>query len=390
MRSMVVVALLASAAHADDVNLLTTTPTTVAVSSTVANAAILPDHLVDGKLSTAWNSQTGELEGAWIAVRVPADTHVKTIKLTAGFTHKDKKLGDLFTQNPRIKKIRITAGDKTIDKVLDADNRGLHEIAVDIPGGDFEIRVLQVVPGTKKQWREVCVSELEVWGTAPAPSKKKLKPSVRVRSLDAPPVLTREQCIKAVGAVDGKITSAEAIPLSDAITVCRVDHKEKGSTTVETEIVAVKRAGASVIGAPIHEAVTVEDRPNEGTGDAGNVKVVVLPLTVFEKGLVVHTTERAYGPMSDTGKTVSKLYRAQTTAFDEILSWETKWDDGESTDGDTCELAAFDLRKTMPNLTLECVTTHGHFHDDNPDDRGIDEKRRKHKFRWSNGKYEER
>lgn len=78
-----VVALLASSAYADDVNLLTSTPTTVAVSSTVANANILPEHLVDGKLATAWNSRTGELVGSWIAVRVPPDAKVKTIKLTA-------------------------------------------------------------------------------------------------------------------------------------------------------------------------------------------------------------------------------------------------------------------------------------------------------------------
>ena len=387
---MVVLALWSSAAFADDVNLLTKVPTTIAVSSTVANAGILPDHLVDGKLSTAWNSQTGELEGAWIAVRVPVDAHVTKLKLTAGFTHKDKKLGDLFTQNPRIKKIRITAGDKTIDKVLDVENRGLHEIAVDIPGGDFEIRVMQIQPGTKKQWRETCVSELEVWGTTPAASVRKLKPSVRVRSLDAPPVLTREQCIKALGPVAGKVTSAEAIALGDAITICRVDHKEKGSTTTTTEIAAVKRAGATVIGAPISETTIIEDRANEGTGDAGSVQLVVQPLTVFEKGLLVHTTQRGYGPMSDVGKTASKLYRASQTAFDEILAWESTWDDGESTRGDRCELAAFDLRKTMPNLTLECVTTHGHFHDDNPDDRGIDEKHRKQRFRWSSGKYEER
>src|SRR5690349_5204487 len=168
MRSMVALVLFASAAHADDVNLLLSTPTTVAVSSTVANAAIVPEHLVDGKLSTAWNSQTGELAGAWIAVRVPADAKVKTIKLTAGFTQKDKKLGDLFTLNPRIKKVRVSQAGKTIvEKTLDIENRGLQDIAVDLPGGDFEIRVLEIEPGKKKNWRETCVSELEVWGTTP-------------------------------------------------------------------------------------------------------------------------------------------------------------------------------------------------------------------------------
>jgi len=63
MRSLVVVALLSNIASADDkpVNLLISTPTTIAVSSTVANAAILPDHLVDGKLSIIPRDQWFEL-----------------------------------------------------------------------------------------------------------------------------------------------------------------------------------------------------------------------------------------------------------------------------------------------------------------------------------------
>jgi hypothetical protein len=73
------------------VNLFTTVPTAVAVSSTVESNTILPAHLVDGKLDTAWNSHTGELVGAWIGARLPADVHVDTIKLTVGFTKVDKK-----------------------------------------------------------------------------------------------------------------------------------------------------------------------------------------------------------------------------------------------------------------------------------------------------------
>ena len=42
----------------------------VAVSSTVANAKLPPTALVDGDLKTAWNSRTGDLRGAWIAIRV--------------------------------------------------------------------------------------------------------------------------------------------------------------------------------------------------------------------------------------------------------------------------------------------------------------------------------
>src|SRR5215470_14744345 len=135
MRSLAVVvvliAMMPALAHADDVNLLASTPSTVAVSSTVANAAILPEHMIDGKLATAWNSRTGELVGAWIAVRVPADARVKTIKLTVGFTLTDKR-GDLFTMNPRIKKVRVSRGGKVVvEKALDIANRGLQEIAID-------------------------------------------------------------------------------------------------------------------------------------------------------------------------------------------------------------------------------------------------------------------
>ena len=388
MRSILVVAALSSAARADDVNLLTSTPTTIAVSSTVANAAILPDHLVDGKLSTAWNSQTGELAGAWIAVRPPADARVTSVKLTVGFTHKDKRLGDLFTQNPRIKKVRITQGDTTlVEKELDVENRGLQSIAVAITG-EFEIRVVEVVPGKKKNWRETCVSELEVWGSVPKVVKS--KPSVRVRSLDAPPTLTREQCIRAVGKVDGKVTNVEVIPLSEDHVICRIDHKVKGSTVTTSEIAAVKRGANPVLIASTTETFTIEDRPNEGTGDTGSVQLVVFPLRTLEKALLVHASQSKYGPMMDVGKTVSTLYRVTATSLDQLVVYESTWDNGESTESDRCELATENLRKTMPNLVVHCETEKGHWHDDNPDDRGTDTTERTQKFRWRNERYEER
>lgn len=385
---IVTLASLAGVAHADDVNLLISTPTTVAVSSTVANAAILPEHVVDGKLSTAWNSQTGELAGAWIAVRVPADARVKSVKLTAGFVHKHKKLGDLFTLNPRIKKVRISQAGKTlVEKALDIDNRGLQEIAVDIAGGDFEVRVLEVVPGKRKNWREACVSELEVWGSVPKVVKS--KPSVRIRSLDAAPTLTRQQCIKAVGNdVSGKVTNVEALPFSDAIVICRVDRKETDSTETTIEIAAVKRTPKPTLIAKIEETTTTEDRSSEGAGDTGSVELAFLPLTTSEKALVVHVSQSKYGPMMDVGTRKSKLVRVSPTSLDEVLAYESTWDNGEATESDTCELAPFTVGKSMPNLVLECATEVGHWHDENPDDRGIDRKERKARFRWTNGRYE--
>ena len=86
------------------VELLHHTKAVVAVSSTGLNPKIQPEQLVDGKLATAWNSRTGDLAGAWIAFRVPADSHVTQVKLTAGFVAKGPE-GDYFTLNHRVHRI---------------------------------------------------------------------------------------------------------------------------------------------------------------------------------------------------------------------------------------------------------------------------------------------
>jgi hypothetical protein len=166
------------------VELLHRTKAVVAVSSTVANPKYQPEALVDGDLATAWNSRTGDLAGSWIAFRVPADAQVTTIKLDAGFEGRGPE-GDYFPQNHRISRVRITrAGKLLVSTPLDPDKRGLQTI--DVPhsaGGDFRIDIAAVVPGTRKTWRETVVSELEVWGYAPAPTAP-AAPAMKVGSLD--------------------------------------------------------------------------------------------------------------------------------------------------------------------------------------------------------------
>lgn len=170
------------------VELLHAVPSTVAVSSTVDNAAILPEHLVDRDLATAWNSRTGDTTGAWIAFRVPREVHVDQIRMSAGFTHRGPD-GDLFTMNQRIRQVRVSrAGTVILEKRLDPGSRNLQELPIDAAGGDFRIEVTELVPGTEPRWREVCVSELEVWGTLPASmTPRPQQPTVRVGSLDAAP-----------------------------------------------------------------------------------------------------------------------------------------------------------------------------------------------------------
>ena len=116
-------------------------------------------RLMDGRKDTAWNGATGNLQGAWIAFRVPKDAHVDYLEMTAGFDKQTPAL-DLFTANHRIKRLNILHdGKKLRDVELDVADRSAQRIPVDADGGDFKIEVAETVPGTKAEWREIVVSE---------------------------------------------------------------------------------------------------------------------------------------------------------------------------------------------------------------------------------------
>ena len=72
--------------------------------------------------------------------------------------------------NPRIKHAGVKVGDATLNShAFDLPNRGLQVIDLEGKvGSTIRITVQDIEPGSKKSWREICVSELEVWGTAPA------------------------------------------------------------------------------------------------------------------------------------------------------------------------------------------------------------------------------
>ena len=163
------------------VNLLQSVTSTVTVSSKVRNRAIEPGHLVDGDLSTAWNSSPGQIVGSWVEISLPHNVKVRTIKLTAGFTKVERK-GDLFLMNHRVRKIRVIhQGRKIGDFKLDISSRQLQDIKVKLKGGDIKLVVIEVERGTKLRWREACISELEVWGFAPvALLVENQKPLIRV------------------------------------------------------------------------------------------------------------------------------------------------------------------------------------------------------------------
>ena len=162
----------------------------IAVSSSVFNPKDFPEHLIDGRADTAWNSKTGDL-GGWIAFRVPTDAKVDHIEMNVGFDKIARDGTDLFTANHRIKRValeREAGGGKFVlvrEVTLDPNVRGLQNIAVSSPGGAFRVRVLETVPGTKKAWKELTVSEFRVVGD-PATAVRAREPlRVGVGSLDA-------------------------------------------------------------------------------------------------------------------------------------------------------------------------------------------------------------
>ncbi len=151
-----------------DVELVQLTAANVRVSSKVANPNIKPTHLVDKNMTTAWNSVTGELVGAWIEIRPIAGAQIHEVRMTAGFTAKGPKGEDWFTMNPRIRKLTVIAdGAPQPDFFLDTDQRTLQSYAVTATES-VRLTVSDVMAGSKKSWREISVSELEAWGFPPA------------------------------------------------------------------------------------------------------------------------------------------------------------------------------------------------------------------------------
>ncbi len=170
------------------VDLFHTVDCTVAVSSKVDNPKDFPEHLVDGKKETAWNGKTGDLTG-FVLFRVPKSARVLKVEITPGFDKIAKDGGDLFTMNHRITKVRLSREGKAIKEVdLDPNKRDLQAIAIDEPGGDFKLEVLATLPGTKKEWKELAVSELRVWGRAGgAPPNPTHIPKTAIGNLDGVP-----------------------------------------------------------------------------------------------------------------------------------------------------------------------------------------------------------
>lgn len=404
---MVVLAVLCGLrlAAADPVDLLHAVPATVAVSSTVDNAKILPAHLVDGNLETAWNSRTNDLVGAWIAVRLPAGVKVASVRLTIGFTKQDKKLGDLFVENPRIKKVRITHDKTVVEKTLELANRGLQEIPISGEGGDYKVEVLEIEKGTKPTWREICVSEFSVWGTAAA--AKPTKPTVQIGSLE--PVTARD-CVHALfpDATATKLANGDLVGKVDIFAagndrfVCHVRHGEKPDKTddgIRTHSLAVVTAKHKLLDGQVEELTHggpqqtgYADTSNPMNVEDGDVTVTPVALTSAETAFEVDVTQGVSGPMTADSATQSTVYRVSAAGLVPVLTFKSSETAGESSDSDRCTLVVGKLpitgKQLVPDLELHCTAMSGRFHGERANE--IESKDRVERYRWSGGKYVKR
>ncbi len=173
------------AAPMTEVDLLHAVPARVAVSSAYHDDASQIARIADGDLTTAWNSRSGDLVGAWIEVELPAEANVRAIAMTVGFTRTTDR-SDLFVGNHRVSRVRLSrveaAGEVDVlgEHDLDTSSRELVEIPVNERGGTLRIEVLTTVPGTHADWREICISEIRALGTAAGASEGALVPTVVV------------------------------------------------------------------------------------------------------------------------------------------------------------------------------------------------------------------
>ncbi|WP_157069555.1 NADase-type glycan-binding domain-containing protein [Sandaracinus amylolyticus] len=189
--AVLVVASTASAQTAS-VDLLRAVGTELAVSSAYRDQRAQVERLVDGDPTTAWNSRTGDLVGAWIEARVPADAEVTGIALVPGFARPGGAT-DLFTGNHRVARIRVLREGIEVGSFAVANaSPQLVTIPVRGAGGVWRIEIVELTPGTRADWRETCVSELQILGRAPSMAPGTRMPRVAIGTLPAaaaPPVV---------------------------------------------------------------------------------------------------------------------------------------------------------------------------------------------------------
>jgi hypothetical protein len=92
------------------------------------------------------------------------------------------------------------------------------------------------------------------------------------------------------------------------------------------------------------------------------------------------------GTMYDEGSTITRLYRVSTTAMPKVLEFTSTWRSGETGDSDMCTMVRPAVGTTMPDLEVECVSSHTAY----PGEHGTDKDSsatRTETYRWKGSAY---
>lgn len=210
----------AEAAATAPIDLLRSVPTALGASSAYREEVGQLARLVDGDLETSWNSRSGDLVGAWLEVRVPEGATVTSIELTAGFTRVRDEGTDLFAGNHRVTRVRVSRdGTELGVHSLDAESRALQSLPVEGPAGLYRLEVLDVVAGSRADWREACISELRVMGRAPGGRPGAFGPRTAIGetpAIDEAASAAAAVPVAAVAAADAAAADPTAAPAADS------------------------------------------------------------------------------------------------------------------------------------------------------------------------------
>lgn len=219
---------------ATNVDLIHAVPTTVRVSTALSENPEQIARLIDGDLTTAWNSQTEDLAGAFIEVRVPADAHVSAIEMTSGFTHQ-RPNRDLFAGNHRVARVRVVHDGVPVGTYpLSTTDQALQTLPVTGGGGLYRIELLELVAGDQPTWREACISELHVMGQAPNQAAGTVTPTQQIVPAEER-AQTRDAILEAALAAgeNAELVGEEAEEVSDEVALD--DGPDEGLEGLEEE-----------------------------------------------------------------------------------------------------------------------------------------------------------
>jgi hypothetical protein len=213
---------------------------------------------------------------------------------------------------------------------------------------------------------------------------------------------SRDACARAVfpqgrggrtgpDAASSSYQDREVYDLGTETFLCRLEHQGRGQRGRTLELAVLKR------GKPwaVVEQVTHEVQAEAELGaelDEQQVResydLALEPITDTEHAVLLERKKSITGPMQNDSETVSELFRVTPKGLVSLIRYETKWDEGEALRGTRCTLHQGDAQHGgFHDLRLDCVTTIGSYHDEDPADRGEKHTEESKLYRWNGKKY---